>query len=127
MVYHLEVLTINLFFFSSLGPVDLTVGELIPSSKHCSGDCLTFYVGTLSPDTSSSIPTVTDNLFSSGSIAEHLVSISFEPITDSTGQQLNGELSWGVCISLFKALNPKSEIFIGGTDSDKYIGEITYT
>ncbi|KAI0296360.1 aspartic peptidase A1 [Multifurca ochricompacta] len=52
-------------------------------------------VGTLSPDTGSSVPTVTDNLFSSGIIESNLVSV-------------NGELTFG------------------GTDSEKYTGDITF-
>lgn len=73
-----------------LGPVDLTVG-------------------TLSPDTSSAIPTVVDNLFSQGTISEHVCSISFEPITDSSGIQQNA-----------------GQITFGGTDSSMYTGSITY-
>ncbi|KFH63005.1 hypothetical protein MVEG_11043 [Podila verticillata NRRL 6337] len=72
-----------------LGPVDLTVG-------------------TLSPDTSSAIPTVVDNLFSQGSIPGHECSVYFEPITDSSGIQQNGQITFG------------------GTDSSKFTGEITY-
>jgi hypothetical protein len=44
----------------SIGPVDLTIG-------------------TLSPSTSQTIPTVTDNLFSKGAIREHLVSVAYAP------------------------------------------------
>ena len=83
-----------------------------------------FYVGTLSPDTSTSIPTVTDNLFSSGTIDENQLSISFEPITDSSGTQINGELTWGVY-----PLRPWIRILkfsSGGTDSDKFTGSITF-
>jgi cathepsin E len=72
-----------------LGPTDLTIGIL-------------------SPDTKSAIPTVTDNLFAAGAINNNDVSLSFEPITDSSGSQLNGEATWG------------------GTDSSKYTGEITF-
>ncbi|KAG0276487.1 hypothetical protein BGZ96_003258 [Linnemannia gamsii] len=72
-----------------LGPTDLTIGIL-------------------SPDTTSSIPTVIDNLFAEGTITEHDVSLSFEPITDSSGSQENGEATWG------------------GTDSSKYTGSITF-
>ncbi|CAO3570320.1 unnamed protein product [Mortierella alpina] len=72
-----------------LGPTDLTTGILFP-------------------DTKSAIPTVTDNLFAAGAINENEVSLSFEPITDSSGSQLNGEATWG------------------GTDSSKYTGEITF-
>ncbi|KAI0296358.1 aspartic peptidase domain-containing protein [Multifurca ochricompacta] len=70
-----------------IGPTDLTVG-------------------TLSPDTGSSVPTVTDNLFSSGTIPSNLVSVSFEPTT--TESEVNGELTFG------------------GTDSEKYTGAITF-
>ncbi|KAF8930621.1 hypothetical protein BGZ52_000891 [Haplosporangium bisporale] len=72
-----------------LGPVDLTVG-------------------TLSPDTKSTIPTVVDNLFTQGTISEHVCSIYFEPITDSSGTQENGQITFG------------------GTDSSKYTGSITF-
>jgi hypothetical protein len=70
-----------------LGPVDLTRGTVINTDT---------------------VPTVIDNLFSQGTISENVVSISFEPITDSSGEQLNGELT------------------VGGTDSSKYTGAITY-
>jgi cathepsin E len=66
-------------------------------------------MGTLSPDNGSTIPTITDNLFSSGTISENVLGISFEPISDPSGIQTNGELTWG------------------GTDSSKFIGTITYT
>ncbi|KAI0685799.1 acid protease [Cytidiella melzeri] len=55
-----------------IGPVDLTSGTV-------SGD--------------QSIPTVTDNLFSQGTIANDLIGISYEPTT--TDGQSNGELSFG--------------------------------
>ena len=57
-----------------------------------------FFIGTLSPDTGTTVPTVTDNLFSDGTISEHILSVSFEPITDSSATELNGELTWGVYI-----------------------------
>ena len=69
-----------------IGPVDLT-------STTVSG--------------TSSVPTVTDNLFAQGTITEDSVGISFEPTTASG--TVNGELTFG------------------GTDSTKYIGDITYT
>ncbi|KAJ3906912.1 aspartic peptidase domain-containing protein [Lentinula edodes] len=65
---------------------------------------------TLTEDTVSgvsTVPTVTDNLFSQGTIAEKVVAISFEPTT--TDEVTNGEL------------------FFGGTDSSKFTGAITYT
>ncbi|RPD58932.1 aspartic peptidase A1 [Lentinus tigrinus ALCF2SS1-6] len=70
-----------------IGPVDLTVG-------------------TLSPDTTATIPTVTDNLFAQGIITDDLVSVSFEPT--NTVEIVNGELTFG------------------GTDSSKFVGAITF-
>ncbi|KAI0003733.1 aspartic peptidase A1 [Russula compacta] len=64
-------------------------------------------ISTLSPSTGSSIPTVTDNLFSQGTIASDLVSVSFEP-TNTTLVE-NGELTFG------------------NIDSTKFTGGITYT
>ncbi|KAG1802548.1 aspartic peptidase domain-containing protein [Suillus subaureus] len=71
-----------------IGPLDLTEGTL-----------------TNEPDTT--IPTVTDNLYSQGTIAEIVVGISFEPTTTET--DTNGELTFG------------------GTDATKYTGAIAYT
>jgi cathepsin E len=50
-------------------------------------------LGTLSPETSSLIPTVTDNLFSLGLIDANEIGISFEP-TNSV-EIVNGEITWG--------------------------------
>ncbi|KAF9806956.1 hypothetical protein IEO21_08446 [Rhodonia placenta] len=61
--------------------------------------------GTVSNTTT--VPTVTDNLFSQGTISTEVLAISFEPST--TSDPANGELTFG------------------GTDSTKYTGEITYT
>ncbi|KAG2367591.1 aspartic peptidase domain-containing protein [Suillus spraguei] len=71
-----------------IGPLDLTEGTL-----------------TDSPHTT--IPTITDNLYSQGTISRIVVSISFEPTTSET--DTNGELAFG------------------GTDPTKYIGNIAYT
>ena len=57
-----------------------------------------FYVDTLPHDVHSTIPTVMDNLFADGLIAQDMISVSFEPITNSSGKQMNGELTWGVYI-----------------------------
>jgi len=70
-----------------IGPVDLTSD-------------------TLSPDTTSTIPTVTDNLFSQGTITSNLVAVSFEPTTSESST--NGELTFG------------------GTDSSKFTGSISF-
>ncbi|KAI9460631.1 aspartic peptidase A1 [Lactarius psammicola] len=70
-----------------IGPVDLTLN-------------------TLSPHTSTLIPTVTDNLFSQGTITSDLVAVSFEPTTTSSVK--NGELTFG------------------GTDSTKFTGALTF-
>ncbi|KAI0822360.1 acid protease [Trametes gibbosa] len=63
-------------------------------------------VGTLSPDTRSTINTVTDNLFAQGKIAEDQVSVSFEPTNNP--EVVNGELTFG------------------GTDSSKFVGAINF-
>ncbi|KAF8346604.1 aspartic peptidase A1 [Amanita rubescens] len=70
-----------------IGPVDLTIG-------------------TLSPHSSSAIPTVTDNLDADLLIPTDLVAVSFEPT--STSPNTNGELTWG------------------GVDSTQYTGTINY-
>ncbi|TBU46835.1 aspartic peptidase A1 [Dichomitus squalens] len=70
-----------------IGPVDLTIG-------------------TLHPNTNTTIPTVTDNLFAQGTITSDLVAVSFEPTASDPIQ--NGELTFG------------------GTDSSKFIGDIEY-
>jgi len=64
---------------------------------------------TLTPDNTSIIPTVTDNLFSTHLIQKHLVSVFFAPITNASGEQNNGELTWG-------QVNTKN-----------FVGSITYT
>lgn len=63
--------------------------------------------GTLTNEPTTTIPTVTDNLYSEGIISEIVVGISFEPTTSQT--DTNGELTFG------------------GTDATKYTGAITYT
>ncbi|KAF8815052.1 aspartic peptidase A1 [Phlegmacium glaucopus] len=65
-------------------------------------------LGTLSPDTQANIPTVTDNLFVTGKITSNEVAISFVPSTSTSGNEINGELTWG------------------GTDSKKFTGSITF-
>ncbi|KAI0064989.1 acid protease [Artomyces pyxidatus] len=63
--------------------------------------------GTLTPATTTTIPTVTDNLYSQGTIPTDLVAVSYEPATSASVS--NGELTFG------------------GLDSSKYTGSITYT
>ncbi|KAG7452252.1 aspartic protease [Guyanagaster necrorhizus] len=70
-----------------IGPVDLTEG-------------------TLSPATTTLIPTVTDNLYSQGSITNDEIGVYFAPTTQE--EVVNGELSWG------------------GSDSSKISGTIGY-
>ncbi|KAG1784938.1 aspartic peptidase domain-containing protein [Suillus plorans] len=72
-----------------LGPIDLTAGTLIN-------------------EPATTIPTVTDNLHSQGTIHREVVSISFEPITVAK-EVVNGELTFG------------------GTIRNKHTGPITYT
>ncbi|KAJ7354289.1 aspartic peptidase A1 [Mycena albidolilacea] len=69
-----------------LGPVDLTAGTL---------------------STGEPIPTVTDNLFSQGTITGDLFAIYFQPTT--TDEDANGSIAFG------------------GIDSTKFTGEIAYT
>ncbi|KAJ7267095.1 aspartic peptidase A1, partial [Mycena rebaudengoi] len=63
--------------------------------------------GTLSPATTTLIPTVTDNLFRQGTITSNLIGISFQPTTQV--KVVNGEISWG------------------GTDPTKFTGTVRYT
>ena len=63
-------------------------------------------VGTLGPDKSTAIPTVTDNLFQQGKISQNLVALFFEPMNGTSVE--NGEMTFG------------------DTDSSKYTGDITY-
>ncbi|KAJ7040410.1 aspartic peptidase A1 [Mycena alexandri] len=71
-----------------IGPVDLTQG-------------------TLTKSTSTLIPTVTDNLFSQGTIDNNLIGISFEPTTSEDDN--NGSIAFG------------------GTDSTKFTGAVAFT
>ncbi|KAG1864673.1 aspartic peptidase domain-containing protein [Suillus subalutaceus] len=71
-----------------IGPVDLTEGTLTNSPT-------------------ATIPTVTDNLDSQGTISQKVVSVFFGPTTSQT--ITNGELTFG------------------GTDAAKYTGDIGYT
>jgi cathepsin E len=66
---------------------------------------LTF--GTLNPDNTTVIPTVTDTLFAQGKIKQNLVAISFEPSANSTSV-ISGELTFGA------------------TDPTKYTGDMSY-
>ncbi|KAK3835590.1 MAG: acid protease [Linnemannia gamsii] len=70
-----------------LGPVDLTKG-------------------TLSPDETSTIPTVLDNLASQRTIPAALYGVSFQPATSMS--EVNGEITFG------------------GVDQSKFVGDITY-
>ncbi|XP_006457102.1 hypothetical protein AGABI2DRAFT_212363 [Agaricus bisporus var. bisporus H97] len=62
--------------------------------------------GTLSPDVSTLIPTITDNLFANGDIDANEIGISFEPT--NTVEIVNGEITWG------------------GVDSSKFTGDINF-
>jgi cathepsin E len=79
--------TASNILFCSLGPNDLGLG-------------------TLSPDNTSVIPTVTDNLYGQRKIERNLFAVSFEPTTQDSA--INGELTFG-------SIDPK-----------KYTGDITY-
>jgi len=69
-----------------IGPTDLTEGTV---------------------SNANSVPTVTDNLFSQGTITSNEVGISFEPTTSTSTR--NGELTFG------------------GTDTSKLTGSVTFT
>ncbi|KAG2341554.1 acid protease [Suillus weaverae] len=71
-----------------IGPEDLTRRTLIKSPA-------------------TTIPTVTENLYSQGTISQKVFSVSFRPTTSQ--ETTNGELTFG------------------GTDATKYIGSIAYT
>ncbi|KAK2465754.1 hypothetical protein APHAL10511_002298 [Amanita phalloides] len=62
--------------------------------------------GTLSPHSSATIPTVTDNAFSQRTISANAIGISFRPTSTSASQ--NGELTWG------------------GLDRNRFTGSIRY-
>ncbi|KAG1795693.1 aspartic peptidase domain-containing protein [Suillus plorans] len=62
---------------------------------------------TLTNEPTKTIPTVTDNLYSQGTISQKVIGISFEPTISKT--VTNGELTFG------------------GTDATKYTGSIEYT
>lgn len=74
--------------------LDLRISRSVctPSCSACHID-LDIFLDTLTPATTSTIPTVTDNLFSQGTITSDLVAVSFEPTTSLTSS--NGELTWG--------------------------------
>jgi hypothetical protein len=64
-----------------------------------------FYVDTLSPDINNTIPTVTDSLFTSGAIQEHLVALNLLPLNidvsnfeNGDDNLLAGEITWGLYI-----------------------------
>lgn len=97
----------NHFLHVRIGPVDLTAGTLSPSS--------------------SSIPTVTDRLYSSGVISTNSIGVSFEPATSTS--DANGELTWGKFGVLPSQRTPvlnDSPLILGGINSSKLTGSITY-
>ncbi|KAJ6598192.1 aspartic peptidase A1 [Mycena vulgaris] len=87
-----------------IGPVDLTED-------------------TLSPATTTLIPTVTDNLFRQGTITSNEIGISFEPTTQV--EVVNGEITWGkgwIILTIHYIYQ-----ILGGTDSSKFTGNINFT
>jgi cathepsin E len=73
----------------SIGPTNLTIGSLFP-------------------DNSIIVPTVTDNLVQQGTIKENVIGIYFQPSNSTFSIDVNGELTFG------------------GVDATKFIGDITY-
>ena len=63
-------------------------------------------IGTLDPDNSKVIPTVTDTLFREGVISRNLVALFFQPTSPTSAT--NGEMTFG------------------DVDPSKYTGHITY-
>lgn len=59
-------------------------------------------------DGANSVPTFMDNLYNQGSISSEVLGVSFKPESGSDSDDTNGELT------------------LGGTDSSKYSGSITY-
>jgi hypothetical protein len=55
------------------------------------------------------VPTFLDNLYSEGQISSEVLGVSFAPESGSDADDKNGELT------------------LGGTDSSRYTGSITYT
>ena len=84
-----QALTLTYCESFSLGPEDLTED-------------------TLSPDTTSEIPTVEDNIFSGCGTDSDTIGIYFEPTTSA--ETVNGELTLGG--SDFTRFLPNSEVFI---------------
>lgn len=72
---------------------------MIQHLKWMHAELTTFIADTLSPATSTEIPTVTGNLFSQGTITANVIGVSFEPTTSDT--DVNGELTWGKLILPF--------------------------
>ena len=62
-------------------------------------------IGTLTPDRSTAVPTVVDNLFSQGKIDAAVLGVSFNPISSD---------------------DPDGVLSFGGTDPSRFTGEITY-
>ena len=54
------------------------------------------YVGSISSHPTEEIPTVIETLYNDGSVPAEIVSISFEPITGTSGEEENGILTWGL-------------------------------
>lgn len=109
-----------------IGPVELTEGKLsFVQTVHVHQSKLV--LGTLSPATSTLIPTVTDNLYSQGSITGDAVGVYFAPTTQD--EVVNGELSWGLylrfCSTSFMSRTNCNSI-LGGSDSSKLTGSIGY-
>ena len=89
----------------SLGPTDLSLGAL-------------------SPDTTSTVPTIVDNAFSEGLISADEISISFAPI--NTSESLNGVLTWGISVLINEWSCTNWRKKIGGTDSSNFTGTISF-
>ena len=87
--------------------LDLRTSHAVPNVRPvASVACLISSPGTLIPDVTQCIPTVTDNAFAQGLIDAHEIGISFEPTTSVNNQ--NGELTFG------------------GVDTSKFTGPLNF-
>lgn len=126
-VRHLDVshgIGANLMYLSFLVLAQLTSRVTLPF-KLQSGSCLTLHVASFG---SAEIPTVTDNLFMAGTIGAQQIAIYFEPVTNPSGQQLNGEITWGMYMYYFEPSTTLILIFsIGRIDLSKIVSPFIFT
>ena len=87
--------------------MDLCLFRIVTNTVFCSVGPDGLTRGTLIPNNTTVIPTITSNLFHQGMIEKNLIAVSFEP-TISTSATTTGELTFGAI------------------DPSKFTGEINY-